>query len=109
MVAPVTSTGFIARLIEWCARNPLLTILFTAVGAFFGYRALLAMPLDAVPDLSDVQVVIYTEWPGRSPDLMEDQITYPLTSQLLAAPKVQFVRGQSFMGLSFILNPMALL
>ena len=102
MVAPTASTGLIARLIEWSARNPLLTILFVAVSVLFGYRALLATPLDAVPDLSDVQVVIYTEWPGRSPDLMEDQITYPLTSQLLSAPKVQFVRGQSFMGLSFI-------
>jgi Cu(I)/Ag(I) efflux system membrane protein CusA/SilA len=69
---------------------------------FWGYRALLNTPLDAIPDLSDVQVIIYTEWSGRSPDLVEDQITYPLSTTLLAAPKVQSVRGQSYMGLSFV-------
>ncbi len=89
-------------LIEFSARNWLLTILLTAVAAFWGYRSLLNSPLDAIPDLSDVQVIVFTEWPGRSPDLVEDQITYPLTTTLLAAPKVEFVRGQSFMGLSFV-------
>ena len=59
-------------------------------------------PLDAIPDLSDTQVIIYTEWAGRSPDLVEDQITYPITSTLLAAPQVQAVRGFSFFGSSFI-------
>ncbi len=96
------STGPIERLIAYCARNTLLTLLLVAAGAFWGYRALMQTPLDAIPDLSDVQVIIYTEWPGRSPDLVEDQITYPLTTTLLAAPNVQFVRGQSFMGLSFV-------
>ena len=80
----------------------LLTILFTAAAALWGYRSLLNSPLDAIPDLSDVQVIVFTEWPGSSPDLVEDQITYPLTTTLLAAPKVKFVRGQSFMGLSFV-------
>ncbi|MCF6251909.1 MAG: CusA/CzcA family heavy metal efflux RND transporter [Methylococcaceae bacterium] len=70
--------------------------------ALWGYRSLVNTPLDAIPDLSDVQVIIYTEWPGRSPDLVEDQITYPLTIALLSAPNVKFVRGQSFMGLSFV-------
>ena len=68
----------------------------------WGYWALTKTPLDALPDLSDTQVIIYTEWQGRSPDLVEDQITYPITSTLLAAPKVQFVRGFSFLGSSFI-------
>ena len=63
---------------------------------------MLSTPLDAIPDLSDVQVIVFTEWPGRSPDLVEDQITYPLTTTLLAAPGVQYVRGLSFMGLSFV-------
>ncbi len=94
--------GPIERLIRYCALNPLLTLLIIAAAAFWGYRSLSTTPLDAIPDLSDVQVIIYTEWPGRSPDLVEDQITYPLTTTLLAAPDVEFVRGQSFMGLSFV-------
>lgn len=94
--------GPIEQLIRYCALNPLLTLLIISAAAFWGYRALANTSLDAIPDLSDVQVIIYTEWPGRSPDLVEDQITYPLTTTLLAAPNVEFVRGQSFMGLSFV-------
>lgn len=94
--------GPIQRVIAYCARNAFVTLLVVAICAIWGYRALINTPLDAIPDLSDVQVIIYTDWPGRSPDLVEDQITYPLTTTLLAAPKVQFVRGQSFMGLSFV-------
>jgi len=101
--APDTSNhGPIEWLINYCARNQLLTLLIVIAATFWGYKALLDTPLDAIPDLSDVQVIIYTEWPGRSPDLVEDQITYPLTTTLLAAPKVQSVRGQSYMGLSFV-------
>jgi len=92
----------IEQLIRYCALNPLITLLIIAAAAFWGYRSLVNTSLDAIPDLSDVQVIIYTEWPGRSPDLVEDQITYPLTTTLLAAPNVEFVRGQSFMGLSFV-------
>ena len=92
----------IAGVIAWCARNSLLTIIVAAGLAFAGYRAMLTTPLDAIPDLSDIQVIVFTEWSGRSPDLVEDQITYPLTTTLLAAPSVRFVRGQSFMGLSFV-------
>ncbi|MDQ7073881.1 MAG: CusA/CzcA family heavy metal efflux RND transporter [Gammaproteobacteria bacterium] len=94
--------GPIEWLISYCARNQLMTLLIVIAATFWGYKSLLATPLDAIPDLSDVQVIIYTEWPGRSPDLVEDQITYPLTTSLLAAPKVQSVRGQSYMGLSFV-------
>lgn len=94
--------GLLANLIAFSARNWLLTLMLVAVGAFWGYRSLTSAPLDAIPDLSDVQVIILTDWTGRSPDLVEDQITYPLTTTLLAAPGVQFVRGQSFLGLSFV-------
>jgi Cu(I)/Ag(I) efflux system membrane protein CusA/SilA len=97
-----TAEGPIARLIAYCGHNPFLTVVVVGALAFVGYRALVTAPLDAIPDLSDVQVIVYTEWSGRSPDLVEDQITYPLTTTLLAAPGVRFVRGQSFMGLSFV-------
>jgi len=97
-----TSIGIIASVIGYCARNAVLTVIIIMLLAFWGYRSLLKTPLDAIPDLSDVQVIIYTEWPGSSPDLVEDQITYPLTTALLSAPNVKFVRGQSFMGLSFV-------
>jgi Cu(I)/Ag(I) efflux system membrane protein CusA/SilA len=94
--------SLLERLIEFSARNWLLTIMLVIVASFWGYRSLVNAPLDAIPDLSDVQVIVFTDWPGRSPDLVEDQITYPLTTTLLAAPEVRFVRGQSFMGLSFV-------
>ncbi|MBA2410147.1 MAG: efflux RND transporter permease subunit [Gammaproteobacteria bacterium] len=89
-------------LIAWCAHNWLLTILVVVVATVWGYRSLMQAPLDAIPDLSDVQVIVFTEWEGRSPDLVEDQITYPLATTFLAAPDVQFVRGQSFLGFSFV-------
>ena len=94
--------GLLERLIGFSARNWLLVLMLVIASAAWGYRSLVNAPLDAIPDLSDVQVIVFTEWPGRSPDLVEDQITYPLTSTLLSAPDVRFVRGQSFMGLSFV-------
>lgn len=94
--------GLIQRLIAYCANNPLITILVSLGLLLWGIYSLRAVPLDAIPDLSDSQVIILTEWPGRSPDLVEAQITYPLSTSLLAAPRVQFVRGQSFLGLSFV-------
>jgi Cu(I)/Ag(I) efflux system membrane protein CusA/SilA len=94
--------GPLEKLINFSARNTLLTLMLVIAAAFWGYRSLSTAPLDAIPDLSDVQVIVFTNWPGRSPDLVEDQITYPLTTTLLAAPEVRFVRGQSFMGLSFV-------
>ncbi len=96
------SLGLVARTIAASARNPALTVLLVAALAAWGFYALGRGPLDAIPDLSDVQVIVFTEWPGQSPDLVEDQITYPISSALLSAPKVQFVRGQSFFGLSFV-------
>ena len=92
----------IAKIIEFSARNKFAVFLMMALAIIWGIWALKHTPLDALPDLSDTQVIIYTEWTGRSPDLVEDQITYPITSTLLAAPKVQAVRGYSFLGSSFI-------
>jgi Cu(I)/Ag(I) efflux system membrane protein CusA/SilA len=92
----------IAKIIEFSARNKFAVFLMMALAIIWGYWAVKNTPLDALPDLSDTQVIIYTEWTGRSPDLVEDQITYPITSTLLAAPKVQAVRGFSFLGSSFI-------
>ncbi len=92
----------ISKIIEYSARNKFIIFLLVFFLSAWGYWALKNTPLDAIPDLSDTQVIIYTEWPGRSPDLVEDQVTYPITSTLLAAPKVQVVRGFSFLGSSFI-------
>jgi Cu(I)/Ag(I) efflux system membrane protein CusA/SilA len=95
-------TGLLARLVAGSARNPVLTIALVAALSAWGWHSLREAPLDAIPDLSDTQVIVLTEWPGQSPDLVEDQLTYPISSALLSAPKVQVVRGQSFFGLSFV-------
>ena len=92
----------IAKIIEFSARNKFIVLLLVGFLSLWGYWSLKRTPLDAIPDLSDTQVIIFTEWAGRSPDLVEDQVTYPITSTLLAAPKVQAVRGFSFLGSSFI-------
>jgi len=90
------------RIIEASARNIFLVLILTAFGIAAGVWALMRTPLDAIPDLSDVQVIIYTDWEGRSPDLVEDQITYPISTRFIAAPKVKFVRGESMFGKSFV-------
>src|ERR1700730_18209033 len=97
-----TADSLIARLIAISARNPVLVIALTILGIATGIYALYQTPLDAIPDLSDVQVIVYTDWQGRSPDLIEDQITYPITTKLIAAPRVKFVRGESMFGKSFV-------
>src|SRR5467141_2430835 len=90
------------RIIDASARNAFLVIILVVFGIAGGIWALTRTPLDAIPDLSDVQVIVYTEWEGRSPDLVEDQITYPISTRFIAAPKVKFVRGESMFGKSFI-------
>ncbi len=92
----------LARLIEACARRPLLVFLAVGLLTVWGIRALLSTPLDALPDLSDTQVIVFTEWMGRSPNLVEDQITYPIVTTFLAAPKVKVVRGFTMFGMSFV-------
>jgi Cu(I)/Ag(I) efflux system membrane protein CusA/SilA len=92
----------IEKLIAWCARNRALTLALVLIAAGFGIRAARNTPLDAIPDLSDTQVIVSAHWPGRSPDLVEDQITYPIVTALRAAPGVQYVRGLSMIGDSFV-------
>src|SRR5580698_2135537 len=92
----------IERIIEASARNQFLIFIFTLFAIAGGIYGLMHTPLDAIPDLSDVQVIVYTDWEGRSPDLVEDQITYPISTRFIAAPKVKFVRGESMFGKSFV-------
>ncbi len=92
----------IGSIIDFCARNRSVVFigtLFACAGAWYSIKN---TPLDAIPDLSDVQVILYTEWMGRSPDLVEDQVTYPVVTSLLAAPHVSAVRGYSMFGMSFV-------
>ena len=90
------------KIIEWSVNNRFLIILFTVLAALAGIYAMLNTPVDAIPDLSDVQVIILTEYPGQAPQVVEDQVTYPLTSAMLAVPYAKVVRGYSFFGLSFV-------
>lgn len=92
----------IGAIIEYCARNRAVVfvgILFASLGAWYSIHHI---ALDAIPDLSDTQVIVWTEWMGRSPDLVEDQVTYPIVTSLLSAPKVAAVRGYSMFGMSFV-------
>ena len=92
----------IERIIAWCASNRFLVFTGTAVLTLWGLWAMTATPLDAVPDISDVQVIVSTEWAGRSPDLIEDQVTYPLVSALISTPRVRTVRGFTDFGISYV-------
>jgi Cu(I)/Ag(I) efflux system membrane protein CusA/SilA len=100
--ASTEAPTLIERLIAASARNKFLIVIFAIFGVSAGIYALQRTSLDAIPDLSDVQVIVYTDWEGRSPDLVEDQITYPISSRFIAAPKVKFVRGESMFGKSFV-------
>jgi Cu(I)/Ag(I) efflux system membrane protein CusA/SilA len=92
----------LSRLIEWSLRNIFLVLLGTLAITAAGIYAVSRTPLDALPDLSDVQVIVYTEYPGQAPQVVEDQVTYPLTTAMLAVPKSRVVRGFSFFGSSFV-------
>ncbi|GAB3646710.1 efflux RND transporter permease subunit [Ramlibacter alkalitolerans] len=92
----------LSRIIGWSGRNPFLVLLATVFVVVAGVYAVLKTPLDALPDLSDVQVIVYTEYPGQAPQVVEDQVTYPLTTAMLAVPKSKVVRGFSFFGASFV-------
>jgi hypothetical protein len=96
------SPAMIARLIAWSARNLLLVFFGTGFAAAAGLYALAHLPLDAIPDLSDTQVIVYTEYPGQAPQVIEDQVTYPLTTAMLTVPRSKVVRGFSFFGVSFV-------
>jgi len=86
----------IERIIGWSARNGFLVGLLVLFLMGWGIWVVARTPLDALPDLSDVQVIVFTEWPGRSPDLVEDQITYPIVTSMLGAPQIKYVRGAIF-------------
>ncbi|PPC93677.1 MAG: CusA/CzcA family heavy metal efflux RND transporter [Methylotenera sp.] len=92
----------IAQLIRWSANNRLLVLLATLMVIAWGIFAMLKTPLDAIPDLSDTQVIIRTQWPGQAPQIVENQLTYPLTTTMLSVPGVKTVRGYSFFGDSFV-------
>jgi len=92
----------IAALIRWSARNVFLVGLATVFVTLAGIYAVSKVPLDAIPDLSDVQVIVYTEFPGQAPQVVEDQVTYPLSTAMLTVPRSKVVRGFSFFGVSFV-------
>ena len=92
----------IGKLIELCGRNRLVVFIIVGLALIWSVWAIRKTPLDALPDLSDVQVIIFTEWMGRSPNLIEDQITYPIVTTFLGAPKVKLVRGFTMFGMSFV-------
>ncbi len=92
----------IDKIIEWSVNNRFMVVLATIFIIVAGIMAMLKTPLDAIPDLSDVQVIIYTEYPGQAPEVVEDQVTYPLTTAMLSVPFAKVVRGYSFFGYSFV-------
>jgi Cu(I)/Ag(I) efflux system membrane protein CusA/SilA len=92
----------VEKLIDWCTRNRFLVFVAAIALSLWGMWAMVRTPLDAVPDISDVQVIVATEWPGRSPDLIEDQVTYPIVTSLISTPQVKSVRGFTDFGISYV-------
>jgi Cu(I)/Ag(I) efflux system membrane protein CusA/SilA len=92
----------ISRIIAWCARNPFLVFTGAILLVVAGMWCMQRVPLDALPDISDVQVIIHTEWPGEPPNVIEDQVTYPIVTALLSAPQVKSVRAQTMFGDSYV-------
>ena len=90
------------NIIDWSIRNKFMVVLITLFVIVGGVYAVKNTPIDAIPDLSDVQVIIFTEYPGQAPQVVEEQVTYPLTTQMLAVPGAKVVRGYSFFGFSFV-------
>ena len=90
------------KTIEWSVNNRLLVIIGMVIIIFAGFYSIQNTPVDAIPDLSDVQVIIYTEYPGQGPNVVEDQVTYPLTTAMLSVPYAKVVRGYSFFGFSMV-------
>ena len=92
----------IRALIRWSANNIMLVLIGAVFATLAGVYAVARAPLDAIPDLSDTQVIIYTEYSGQAPQVVEDQVTFPLTSAMLNVPRSRVVRGFSFFGVSFV-------
>lgn len=96
------SKGLVGKIIFFCGNKSRLVLILAALAALWGGYCLKNIRIDALPDLSETQVILYSEWMGRSPNLIEDQVTYPLVSAMLSAPKVSVVRGFSMFGMSFV-------
>ena len=92
----------IAKIIDWSINNRFMVLMLTIIVIGLGIYAVKQTPLDALPDLSDVQVIIKTSYPGQAPQVVEDQVTYPLTTAMLSVPKATNVRGYSFFGDSYV-------
>src|SRR5690606_17008295 len=92
----------LSYIIAWALRHRVLVLIAAALAAWLGWRAMLSTPIDAIPDLSDVQVIVKTSYPGQAPELVEEQITYPLANLMLAVPGATDVRGYSFYGDSYL-------
>src|SRR6186997_3416937 len=92
----------IERIIDWSAHHRILVMAVFVVLAAAGVWAAATTPVDAIPDLSENQVIVFTEWMGRSPQIVEDQVTYPLVSNLQGIPKIKNIRGTSMFGMSFV-------
>ncbi|MFV2089772.1 MAG: efflux RND transporter permease subunit, partial [Pseudomonadales bacterium] len=92
----------IESIIDYSIKDRFMVLMATVIVGGIGLWAYLNAPLDAIPDLSDVQVIVFTEFPGQAPQVVEDQVTYPLTTAMLAVPRAQVVRGYSYFGLSFV-------
>src|SRR5437016_2315421 len=99
---PREACNMISRWIDWCAQNRFLVFMGTVLLVLTGIWALRHIPLDALPDISDVEVIIHTPWAGQPPSLIEDQVTYPIVTTLLAAPHVKAVRAQTMFGDSYV-------
>src|SRR5213083_1441 len=99
---PVQHQFLLERVIEASSRNTFLILILTIFGIAGGLWALKNTPLDAIPDLSDVQVIVYTPWMGRNPTIIEDQVTYPIVTTMISAPRVKSVRGFSDFGYSYV-------
>ena len=92
----------IEKVIEYSVNNRFIVILATLIMILIGSYSVYNTPLDAIPDLSDVQVIVFTNYPGQAPQVVEEQVTYPLTTAMLSVPFAKAVRGYSFFGLSFV-------
>ncbi len=92
----------IAKLIEWSLRNQVMVVIATVLAVMGGIWSVRTIQVDAIPDLSDVQVIVYTEYPGQAPQVVEDQVSYPITTTMLSVPHAKTVRGYSYFGFSFV-------
>src|ERR1700754_488806 len=100
--APPQKNLMLQRIIDFSLKNKFVVLLATLALVLGGVYALRHIPLDAIPDLSDTQVIIYTEWEGQAPNIVQDQVTYPITTKMLSVPRAKTVRGYSFYGFSFV-------